>query len=783
MSFIGRQNFRKYETDNLVLHKGAAFPTSPAVGQLFYSTTAELPYVYTVDGWKPIIGGATGADLNAGVVIEWQDATHTVVKSGAIEVAGELLVNTSDIVLDIEDAADWLSVPVPSSRLLNLSPVAWWPLNEASGDAIDTSGNGYDFSQTGTIGAVSVGGITNSTWSTGREGDSGEWFGPEPITNVPNIDAVMGAGSSSQYTILGRSKTDNPSGSSRSHGLFSVNDTTSLQPFGDGTATKWIQLYVHEGYALKFSFREVAAGSLESITTPLNIVDDTKEWDWACTVDIPAGRVKIYLNGQLVVDDNTVNTAVYPTNLTGCNCYMSASTTGGSPGQQVGNDIMICPGILTDEEIMLYTQVGKLPAYVYVAKDGTNYTAKLSTTPPDRSDAEVTVVNDRELRYKEFASNWYRNVGSIIIDNGVLDPNLLLLHCDGTPGSFVFPDSSNYSRTVTNINNVEVVAAPAVFSQSGQFGNNKYLEIDSSSDFDFWYGDFTVDFRVYMTSVAANQPFIGYYMLGSPWGDDSGWINIHYSLGDGVLRVGLRDDPTADGWGVMTNYDYPWVPATSTWYHIAVTRNNGNLYVFIDGVQQGTTATSNEAIRMRTLYDYHLTIGAKEHVYELNGYVDEVRVASIAAWTSNFTPPAAPYPTVTPSGRIFPFYLGANTEGYRYYCFRDDWVRMMDDRMTANAWTELPFTFLPQTAKIAMLRLFAFNSTTPVTDGGIIFRPKGSNMSTTVATNSQKSYLSNSARGINFSPIILSSDNIAEYYANAEVEDILVQCFGYYEDI
>jgi len=83
--------------------------------------------------------------------------------------------------------------------------------------------------------------------------------------------------------------------------------------------------------------------------------------------------------------------------------------------------------------------------------------------------------------------------------------------------------------------------------------------------------------------------------------------------------------------------------ALNTWYHLAVSRSGSNVRLFVNGVQEGSTATystntSNSAISY---------IGGFPGAHGLNGYIDDLRITrGLARYTANFTPPTQAFPTL-----------------------------------------------------------------------------------------------------------------------------------------
>jgi hypothetical protein len=92
---------------------------------------------------------------------------------------------------------------------------------------------------------------------------------------------------------------------------------------------------------------------------------------------------------------------------------------------------------------------------------------------------------------------------------------------------------------------------------------------------------------------------------------------------------------------------------TNTWQHIAVVRSGTSWYFFVDGIQLGTTQTSDKAVSNYS-NDFFYVGGYNLYDTDLfTGWMDELRISKgIARWTSNFDPRAYEYgttPTETPT--------------------------------------------------------------------------------------------------------------------------------------
>lgn len=211
---------------------------------------------------------------------------------------------------------------------------------------------------------------------------------------------------------------------------------------------------------------------------------------------------------------------------------------------------------------------------------------------------------------------------------------VLLLHKDGADASTTFTDSSDSAHTITVTGNAQVDTAQSKFGgASGLYdGSGDYIQMPSSTDWNFGTGDFTVDFWVRFAADPSGEMRI--FDLGS-YSSGKGLVVDYYSTSFNVMHNG----------NAGSSKSYAFTPSTDTWYHVAITRSGSSERMFVDGTQIGTTQTTSEDIQSST---YTPTIGSwtTVHTYEFNGWVDEFRVVKgTAVWTSNFTPPTAEYGT------------------------------------------------------------------------------------------------------------------------------------------
>jgi hypothetical protein len=171
---------------------------------------------------------------------------------------------------------------------------------------------------------------------------------------------------------------------------------------------------------------------------------------------------------------------------------------------------------------------------------------------------------------------------------------------------------------------------------SGKFvaSSHQYLSLADSNDWYFGTGAFTIDFWVYFNSLASGGHCIysqfvdwhNYFWLYFSQGSTQYWI-VSENVG-GSTKIYLQFQTTV---------------STGQWYHVALVRQNiqNGWSMYQGGTQIGSAQNNSNAISDSSGSVY---IGEMGGSYYFDGWLDEYRVSKgIARWTSNFTPPTAPY--------------------------------------------------------------------------------------------------------------------------------------------
>ena len=152
-------------------------------------------------------------------------------------------------------------------------------------------------------------------------------------------------------------------------------------------------------------------------------------------------------------------------------------------------------------------------------------------------------------------------------------------------------------------------------------GNNSYISIPASSDFDFGTGDFTIELWHYCSQYSGT-----YTIFSSRFNQD-----MKISKYGNRAHVKWQYDDT--NW--MYAYYALW---QNVWQHLVFQRKNGQVQLIVDG---DIKSTANYTGQYGTS-DQNLQLGL-EHIsmygYPNNFYVDQLRISKgIGRYTAPFTP-------------------------------------------------------------------------------------------------------------------------------------------------
>jgi hypothetical protein len=202
----------------------------------------------------------------------------------------------------------------------------------------------------------------------------------------------------------------------------------------------------------------------------------------------------------------------------------------------------------------------------------------------------------------------------------------------------------------TSKNDLETVGNAQISTTQSKFGGSSMLFDGNGDDlkiitnpplsFSGFAGDFTIEAWVYPTATGQSN---GSYVCAQTTSGSYAPIVILQS--SGTYNFVIYMSSTGSSWNLASAVSCGTATANA-WNHIAVTRYGTNVYCFMNGILQSTTAVSTTAL-MTTSANWH--IGSADLVVNsyLTGYIDDFRITrGIARYTSNFTPPTTAFLTL-----------------------------------------------------------------------------------------------------------------------------------------
>ena len=218
--------------------------------------------------------------------------------------------------------------------------------------------------------------------------------------------------------------------------------------------------------------------------------------------------------------------------------------------------------------------------------------------------------------------------------------NTLLLNGDGTNGAQnnTFLDSSTNNFTITrNGNTTQGSFSPYGTLWSNYFNGSSMLTAASSSDWTLGTGDFTIEAWMFPTSLGtSNYPTI----VSNQANFDSGYTN-RFALSLDTTNIVWYN--TAGNYGIVSNS----TPQLNVWTHVAIVRSSSTITMYVNGVAQTQTQTSNQ--NYSTTNDLYIGgIPFTSTSARFFGNISNLRIVKgSAVYTSNFTPSTTPLTAVT----------------------------------------------------------------------------------------------------------------------------------------
>ena len=231
-----------------------------------------------------------------------------------------------------------------------------------------------------------------------------------------------------------------------------------------------------------------------------------------------------------------------------------------------------------------------------------------------------------ELRVLKGIAAWTANftppAAPYVIGNNAYG-NKLLVHCDGAQNSTIFTDASPVQRGNAANAGAPVVQGPGKFGGGAlTLNGTSYVAFNSSPDFEFGSGDWTIDW--WENKISGNWTIAR----------DAQTIYCPFLL----AQSGIYMTSTGSSWDMAAGRGAPSV-ITGAWVHMAVVRKGIFFYVFQNGKLVDNWSSSAAIVGNANQF----SIGCAQNLY-FAGSIDEVSVSKgIAKWTADFAVPTAPY--------------------------------------------------------------------------------------------------------------------------------------------
>jgi len=223
----------------------------------------------------------------------------------------------------------------------------------------------------------------------------------------------------------------------------------------------------------------------------------------------------------------------------------------------------------------------------------------------------------------------------------------LLLHGNGANGSTTIVDNSPSPKTVTAVGNAQISTAQSKFGGASIAfdGSGDFLTIPANNAFDIGSGDCTAELWFYVNANPGST--FGAYrrmLIGNYANSTSGW-----SLQLGGTSTAYTSIIFGDGDDTIINASV--AVSQNVWHHVALAKNGANCRLYFNGSQVGSTASRPTfySSSTRAFYVGRLNFSGTE-AWDFSGFIDDIRITKgVARYTSNFTPPTAPFPDAGPA--------------------------------------------------------------------------------------------------------------------------------------
>lgn len=213
-------------------------------------------------------------------------------------------------------------------------------------------------------------------------------------------------------------------------------------------------------------------------------------------------------------------------------------------------------------------------------------------------------------------------------------------------------DTAGYVDAVSGVTWSAETGSPGISYTKTKFGDGAFsissrpsaIQCLNASVGAFGSRDFTVAGWIRPTWVPTTSNNYAFFACKDYAGDSfRGWQMYISGDSGGKITATVYMNGTTAAWASLTSSS---VPLVNTWTHVAMCRRGDTLYLFMNGVLQGTATipagTIGESTGSRLLYGR--IDGDPNAPYSFAGQMDEFLIVDgVGMFVEDFTPPSEPY--------------------------------------------------------------------------------------------------------------------------------------------
>jgi len=196
-------------------------------------------------------------------------------------------------------------------------------------------------------------------------------------------------------------------------------------------------------------------------------------------------------------------------------------------------------------------------------------------------------------------------------------------------------------NVLETVGNAQVSTTQAKFGTTSMYfdGTGDYLLLPVSKSLEFGSANWTIELWLYVPSLPSTRKEL-FYLNGNLSGYAA--VSLHICTNN---KLGLSFSESGGSWKVDDTTGVGSALTAGTWQYVALTRSGQNIQIYLDGIAQGAAYTTTAATTsLMTTYVTNAIASYGTTNFQLNGYMDELRITIGQARTVTSVPTAA-FPT------------------------------------------------------------------------------------------------------------------------------------------